>query len=68
MKCEICKTEDIVPHRDYRLVSGWERIQRSAGGTNGIRVPDHSAQRFACMYCVDRMAKGLMGQQALLAD
>jgi hypothetical protein len=63
--CEICD-QPIDTQRDYRLVTGWERITRSAGGTNAIRVPDRTAQRFACMFCIDKLANGVSPHQQTL--
>lgn len=64
--CEFCG-EPIEEGRDYRHVGGWERIQRSAGGTNAIRLPERSEQRFACRWCIDKQANGVSSaQQSLL--
>ena len=52
---------------DYRRVTGWERISRSAGGTNAIRAPDRSAEEFMCMFCTDKVANGVSLQQETLA-
>lgn len=54
--------------RDYRQVTGFERITRSQGGTNAVRLPDRSVQRFACKYCVDRQAQGISSEQISLYD
>ena len=67
----VCENEScrrpIAEERDYRLVTGWERISRSAGGTNAIRAPDRSAERFMCMFCVGKLADGVaLGQQTLV--
>jgi hypothetical protein len=64
-KCVFCG-EPISVLTDYRQVVGWERIQRSAGGTNAIRLPDRTSQRFACRFCVDRQASGLAAAQQAL--
>jgi hypothetical protein len=48
---------------DYRIVTGYERIYRGQGGTNGIRCPDRSAESYACMWCVDKLANGLSPHQ-----
>jgi hypothetical protein len=63
--CEFCH-RPISLGADYRLVTGWERIARSAGGTNAIRLPDRTVERFACRWCIDKQASGLaIEQQAL---
>jgi hypothetical protein len=65
--CEICKRA-INEAIDYRTVTGWERISRGgAGGTHAIRAPDRTAERFACMFCVDKLANGVSPQQETLA-
>jgi len=65
--CEFCGNA-ISMDRDYRLVTGWERLSRNgAGGTHAIRVPNRTAERYACMFCVDKLAAGVSPfQQALM--
>jgi hypothetical protein len=63
--CEFCD-ETIKTVTDFRLVTGWERIYRGQGGTNGIRCPDRTAQRYACMFCIDRLSQGLSPHQQSL--
>lgn len=65
-RCEIC-SEPINPDRDYRLVTGWERISRAQGGTNAIRAPNRSAERYACMFCVEKLAAGVSPHQQAFA-
>lgn len=55
-KCEFCNGE-WKPDRDYRQVTGWERFNRQQGGTNALRVRAPQ-ERFACMFCVESLAKG----------
>lgn len=63
--CSFCN-EPIREQSDYRQVTGWERIQRAAGGTNAIRLPDRSAQRYACQWCIEKQAHGIAyAQQSL---
>jgi hypothetical protein len=65
-RCEMCKRL-INEAIDYRTVTGWERISRGgAGGTHAIRAPDRSAERFACMFCVDKLANGVSPNQETL--
>lgn len=61
--CAFCG-QPVAEDVDYRLVTGWERMKRSAGGTNAIRVPDRSIRRYACRWCVDKLANGISTEQA----
>ena len=64
--CEGCKRV-INEATDFRFVTGWERISRNGqGGTNGVRVPDRTAERFMCMFCTDKVAAGVSLQQQTL--
>jgi hypothetical protein len=66
MVCEQCG-DPVVEATGYRLVTGWERISRNgAGGTHAIRAPDRSAQRFMCMFCINKLADGVSPQQQAL--
>jgi hypothetical protein len=56
VQCEFCGAE-WKPERDYRLVTGWERYNRQVGGTNALRCREPQ-ERFACMFCVENLAKG----------
>lgn len=51
---------------DYRVVTGYERLHRAAGGTNAIRCPDRTAERYACWECVDKLANGVSPHQTAL--
>jgi hypothetical protein len=65
LTCSICG-DPCDEATGYRRVTGWERIRRSAGGTNAIRCPERS-EVFACMFCVEKRAKGVVeGQESLL--
>jgi hypothetical protein len=50
----------------YRRVTGWERARRSAGGTNGLSLPEHS-NVYACDSCIHEMKRGISEGQATLA-
>jgi hypothetical protein len=66
--CEFCQAP-ISVGADYRIVTGWERIQRNAGGTNAIRLPDRTSERFACRFCIDRQSAGVsFAQMSLSGD
>ena len=65
-RCVFCQRLVSV-ETDYRQVTGWERVIRGVGGTNAIRVPDRSAERYACRFCVDKLASGVAIEQQILA-
>jgi hypothetical protein len=62
MKCEFCQTP-IQQGQDYRVVQGYERIHRDAGGTNALRLRK-PLEQFACRWCVDKQANGISVDQA----
>lgn len=56
--------EPIDAARDYRIVTGYERISRGGqGGTNAIRAPRRT-ERYGCARCVDKLASGVAIEQA----
>ena len=57
--------EPIKESRDYRKVIGYERIHRSAGGTNAVRLPERTDE-YLCARCVDKASSGVALQQASL--
>jgi hypothetical protein len=64
--CSNCG-EPIDVRRDYRKVVGYERIHRSAGGTNAVRLPDRTDE-YLCARCVDKASSGVALQQASLME
>lgn len=65
-RCDMCG-KLINEQIDYRQVTGWERITRGgAGGTNAIRAPDRSAEKFGCMFCIGKLADGVSPAQQTL--
>lgn len=51
--------------QDFRLVEGYERIHRSAGGTNALRLR-RPRETFLCRWCVEKRSRGLVGQESLI--
>lgn len=54
--CEFCREPITDARQSYRKVTGWEQ-QRSAGGTNAVRLREPGSE-WACRWCIDKQAKG----------
>lgn len=63
-KCIDCGCE-IDPKRDYRKVSGWERGQRTGGGTNAIALREPTDE-WRCRWCVEKLGRGISPEQGSL--
>lgn len=65
IRCTFDPEHRIDPDRDYRRVIGWEK-RRDQGGTNALRGREPLGE-WACIFCVEKLAKGLTpGQHSLL--
>jgi hypothetical protein len=60
LACEFC-SRPISTTRDYQLVEGYER-KRDGGGTNALRLRRPKG-KWACMFCIDKEAKGIAANQ-----
>jgi hypothetical protein len=63
-KCEICGDDlDSRAMGVFQWTAGWV-MQREGGGGHGISLPER-ADRWAHGYCIDKKARGLLGQKSL---
>lgn len=59
INCKFCeKGIDPYAYTTYRFVNGWERAHRSGGGTNALRART-PLDEWACVYCIDKLSKGI---------
>ncbi len=62
--CVFCGSAVDPEHGDYQWTSGWVR-KRGGGGANALRGREEH-ERFACRFCVEKLAKGINPQQERL--
>lgn len=55
--CFFCGGQ-VVEGRAFRRVTGWERL-RGQGGANQIVLREVVEGKFACVFCVDKLRRGV---------